>query len=367
VADYRRERVRSPNVFFELLVMIMDASPSASLTTVSAPTQHESSVIWEAMVIWEAIWKHARRLAILAALAMCSESMTAQDLAPRAYVISPVHSNAVTLTYSFYDGGLLLPGAIPITGATGRYNVPIFTYYHSLSMFGRSANVTASLPYAVGHFQADVLGEPARIYRSGLLDSSYRLSVNLKGGPAMGVPEFSKWKQKTLIGVSVRVLAPTGQYDHTKLVNWGSNRWSFKPELGFSKRWNKILVDAYGGAWFYTLNSAYFDHNQYIPGTQSQSESPIGSFEGHLSYDFKSGTWVSLDGNLWFGGTTSLNGVSNPATRQVGSRIGGTGALRLSSHQSVKISYSEGTYIRYGGNYQNVSVAWQYSCLGRPK
>jgi hypothetical protein len=29
-------------------------------------------------------------------------------------------------------------------------------------------------------------------------------------------------------------------------------------------------------------------------------------------------------------------------------------------------SYSNGTCIRFGGNYQNVSVAWQYSWLGRP-
>jgi hypothetical protein len=50
----------------------------------------------------------------------------------------------------------------------------------------------------------------------------------------------------------------------------------------------------------------------------------------------------------------------------VGSRLGGTGSLRLSRHHSVKISYSNGTYVRFGGNYQNVSVAWQYSWLGRP-
>ena len=38
----------------------------------------------------------------------------------------------------------------------------------------------------------------------------------------------------------------------------------------------------------------------------------------------------------------------------------------LTKHQSLKFSYSDGTYIRYGGNYQNVSAAWQYSWLGRP-
>ena len=187
-------------------------------------------------------WKLVCKLALSAALATCSRPLPAQDLAPRAYIITPLHSNAITLTYSFYDGSLLFDGAVPITGATGKYNVPVFSYYHSFNMFGRSANVTASLPYAIGHFQATVLGEPNRIYRSGLLDSSYRLSVNLKGGPSMELPEYHKWKQKTLIGVSLRVVAPTGQYDPTKLVNWSANRWAVRPELGYSKRWDKILL-----------------------------------------------------------------------------------------------------------------------------
>jgi len=79
--------------------------------------------------------------------------LSAQDLSPRAYVITPLHSNAVILIWSFYDGSILLDGTAPITGATGTYYVPIFSYYHSFSFFGRSANITASLPYAVGNFQ----------------------------------------------------------------------------------------------------------------------------------------------------------------------------------------------------------------------
>src|SRR5215472_4138266 len=81
-----------------------------------------------------------------------SHFLLAQDLAPRAYIITPTHSNAVTVTWSFYDGGLNFTGTIPIT-ATGTYNVPVFAYYHFLSVLGRSANITASLPYGVGTFQ----------------------------------------------------------------------------------------------------------------------------------------------------------------------------------------------------------------------
>lgn len=293
--------------------------------------------------------------------------LSAQDLAPRAYIITPVHWNAVTLTYSFYDGDVLFDGAAPITNASAKINVPIFTLYHSLHLFGRSANFLGSLPYGVGNFQGNVAGSqtPTAIYRSGLLDSIFRFSVNLKGGPAMDPREFSKWRQKLLIGVSLKVVAPTGQYDPTKLVNYGSNHWAFKPEVGLSREWGHWVVDTYGGAWLYTRNSDYFSPGPGVPNVQTQSA--IGSFEGHLSYDVKPRFWASLDGNFWFGGSTSVNGVQNPSTLQRSSRIGGTLAYPVNKHQSLKLSYSRGDYVRYGGNFNNVSFAWQYSWIGRPK
>jgi hypothetical protein len=290
----------------------------------------------------------------------------AQDLAPRAYLITPVHSNAVTLTYSFFDGSLLFEGTAPITGATARAHVAIFNYSRSLSFFGRTANFTASLPYGVGNFRGIVVDAETHAYRSGLLPATFRFSVNLIGGRAMNVAEFMKWRQKTILGISLRLVPETGQYDPTKLINFGTNRWAFKPELGYSQRWGHWILDAYGGVWLYTTNSEFFSHNQFSPGTNTQTQSPIGSFEGHLSYDFKPRLWVSLDGNYWFGGATSLNGIENPSTLQKNSRLGGTASIPLSKHQSIKFSYSNGAYIKYGGNFQNVSLAWQYSWLGRP-
>src|SRR5437879_355011 len=93
------------------------------------------------------------------AVACLFQALVAQDLSPRAYVITPLHSNAITLTYSFYDGSLFFNGALPVTDAKGRYSVPIFTLYHSFGFFGHSANVNASLPYAVGNFSGQVTGE----------------------------------------------------------------------------------------------------------------------------------------------------------------------------------------------------------------
>jgi hypothetical protein len=304
-----------------------------------------------------------RCILVLLGLTAATAVLSAQDLAPRAYLITPRGGNAVTLTWSFYDGGVDFNGTIPITGATGQYHVPVFTFYHSLSFFRRSANITASLPYGVGTFQGSVLGTQESIYRSGLLDMSFRFSVNLIGGPAMPVEQFLKWKEKTLLGVSVKVVAPTGQYSGFKLVNWGINRWGVKPEMGLSRRWNKWILDAYGGAWFYTTNQQFF--NGTVPVLQTQA--PIGSFEGHLSRNFGNRAWASLDGNFWFGGATTLNGIQNSATRQTSSRLGATVSIPITKHQSLKVAYSKGTYIRFGGDYQNLQVAWQYSWLGKPR
>ncbi|MGB7437063.1 MAG: transporter [Candidatus Acidiferrum sp.] len=287
-----------------------------------------------------------------------------QDLAPRAYVITPLHSNAITLTYSYYTGSLQFDGAVPITGATGKINMPIVTYYHSLNFFGRSANILATPPYAVGNLQGHAFGAEGHLYRSGLLDSVYRFSVNLKGGPAMPLEEMRKWRQKMLIGVSLKVVAPTGQYDGTKLINWGNNRWGFKPEVGYSQRWGHWLLDAYAAAWFYTTNPEFFSYNQFVPGLQTQSESPVAACEGHLSYDIRPRFWVSLDANFWRGGETSLSGVANPKTIQQNSRIGATASIPITRHQSLKASYSDGAYINYGGNFQNLSIGWQYSWIG---
>ena len=290
--------------------------------------------------------------------------LSAQNLAPRAYLITPVHANAVTVTWSYYDGGINFNGVVPVTNANGTFSVPSLVYTHSFSFFGRSANVNAALPYLVGNFTGDVIGTQHSVYRSGLMDLGFRVSVNLKGGRAMTPQEFMKWKQKVILGVSLKVVAPTGQYDPERLINPGIHHWAFKPEFGYSQRFGKWILDGYAGAWFYTTNNQFFD----IPVPAPQHQAPIGSFEGHLSYNFpKRGMWASLDGNYWFGGEATLNRVSQSGTQQRASRLGGTVAVPITDHQSLKFAYSDGTYIRFGGGWQEVSVAWQYAWLGRPK
>jgi hypothetical protein len=307
-------------------------------------------------------------LVLSAATLLCSlQVLSAQDLRPRAYVITPIDSNAVIEGYAFNDGSIYFGTLLPITNGSGRYSVPNISYYHSLSLFNRSANFTATLPYVVGTFQGQVKTSEQKIYRSGMADSILRFSVNLIGGPAIPATDFVKWKEETVLGASLQVVAPTGQYYASHLINPGSNRWGFKPELGFSRRWGNWILDAYAGVWLFTANNNYLTGSEFSKRQNTLTEAPVGAVEMHLSYDVRPRLWASIDGNYWYGGETTVDNVHKIGSLQADSRIGGTVSVPLNKHQSLKFSYSDGELARIGGTFQTVSFAWQYSWLGRPR
>ena len=291
---------------------------------------------------------------------LASGRVCAQDLTPRAYLITPVGSNAVTLSYSFSDGSVFTDPTLPITDSKARFSAQIFSYYHSFSLLGRSANVVGSVPYALGNFRGIVADAEKQAYRSGLADTRFRVSVNLKGGPAMSLREFVEWREKTTVGASLTVAAPTGQYDPARAINPGLHRWAVKPELGFSRRFGGWSVDLYGGMWFFAANPAFF------PGNNMRTQAPVASAEAHLVRYLTRRCWLSLDTNYWTGGRTTV-GATRKADYQRNSRVGATVAIPLNQRQSFKFGFSAGAYIPIGGDYRNFSVGWQYSWLhGRP-
>ena len=158
--------------------------------------------------------------------------LSAQDLRPRAYVITPIHSNAVIVGYAFNDGSIFFGAVLPITDASGQYSVPNISYYHSVSFFKRSANFTATLPYVVGTFQGEVKEATNPFIVLGWR-TQFFASVNLIGGPAMAPRRLCEVETEDHLGISIQVVAPTGQYYPGHLISPGSNRWAFKPGTWF--------------------------------------------------------------------------------------------------------------------------------------
>lgn len=308
----------------------------------------------------------AQRRALLSFVACLMPALcAAQDLAPRAYFPAPVSSNAIILTYAFSDGELVFDATLPITDATGTIHTPLVSLYSAFGLFGRAASVTGTLPFATGHLRGNVGGEARAITRTGLADTVVRLAVNVVGARALSPREFVKTPlPRSLLGASIKVVAPTGQYDPTRLINIGANRWAFRPELGYTGRAGRVVVDAFAGLWLFTANNS-FGVSAANPDGAKRTQDPIGAFELHVSYDVKPRLWLSADVNYWRGGRTSVNGVEAGQTLQANSRLGLTGSVPLTRRQSLKVSYSDGVIVRIGGNFRVFSVGWQYGWLGR--
>ena len=280
----------------------------------------------------------------------------AQDLEPRAYAAAPVGANFIVVAGGHSTGGVLTDPSLPVEDVEATVNAATLGAGTTFSLFGRTALVVAAFPYAVAHAAGRVEETTASISRSGLVDPRLKLSVNLVGGRALRPEEFVKTKRPTIVGVSLSVAPPLGQYDPSKLINLGANRWSFKPEVGISRLINNWTVDGYAGVLLFTTN------DQFYTGSSIRTQDPIFALQGHVSYTFKPRLWLAFDGTWYSGGTTSINGVDKQDLIR-NSRFGATASFPLFRQQSLKFAFSRGATTRVGANFTTASVAWQFSWL----
>jgi len=275
----------------------------------------------------------------------------AQELEPRAYSVSPVGVNIVALGYGRSVGDLSFDPTLPIEDAEATINASSVGYFRAINLLGRSANVAVAVPYLWGNAQGRLGGEFQSPTRSGLADTRLRFAVNLVGAPAMNLKQFAAYRQKTNLGFSLAVVAPTGQYDPNKLINVGSNRWAFRPELGLSRAVGNWTFDVYGGAWLFTTNENFQG--------RTKSQKPIGTAQFHMSYDLAPRLWVAFNANFFTGGKTRVDGTER-MDFQRNSRLGTTVSIPVDRRQSVKIAFSTGAYTTIGGDFNSVAIAYQY-------
>ena len=297
------------------------------------------------------------RLMLSIVLLGCCSSLMAQELEPRAYASSPVGLHAVLGVYSRSDGSVVMDPTLPVEDVTASINGAALGYFQSLDFFGRFANIGLSVPYAWGSIQGLLEGEFTRITRSGLGDPRLRFAVNLVGAPALKPAEFAKYRQTTNLGVSFSLAAPLGQYDPVKLINLGTNRWAFKPELGLSHLRGKWLLEAAAGVWFFA------DNNEFL-GTSKREQDPVLSLQGHVIYSLPKRMWLGFNANFFTGGNTRTDGVDSSSPSLRNSRFGATFSVPIYRRHSFKISYDNGVITRLGGDFSRLSVGYQFVWLG---
>ena len=289
---------------------------------------------------------------VVGALLVLALPSVGQELEPAAYKVVPINVNLFQVGYVLAVGDVNFTPALPVEDAEATINTMTVMYGRTLGIFGRSANFGIVAPITVGHLEGIYIGEFTEVDRTGLRDPMLRLAVNLYGGPAMELKEFASYKPKTNIGASLRILAPLGQYDSTKLINLGANRWSFKPEIGVTRALGKWSLEFYAGVWLFTDNTDFF-------GGKTREQDPIGSFQLHTLYTFKPGMWLALDINYYSGGTTKVDGLENLDLQQ-NSRAGLTYMVPLNRRSTLRFAYSRGARTTIGAAFDAFAVGYSY-------
>jgi hypothetical protein len=289
--------------------------------------------------------------AVIALLFVVSQAH-AGEIEPRAYVNTPVGINFLLAGYSYSDGGLSTADSSPIKDAQLKINTGVLAYARTLDVWGKSGKFDVIVPYSQLSGTAMVAGQRRERNVSGLNDPLFRFSVNFYGAPALSLQEFANYHQDVLIGASVQVSAPLGQYDKDKLVNLGNNRWSVKPGIGISKAWGALTVELSTGVTFFSNNDDYF-------GGTTLEQDPVWTTQLHLTYNLGHGVWAALSGTYDYGGRTTIGGVRSE-DQLSNSRVGATLALPVTRRNSIKLYASNSVYTSAGSNYYLVGIVWQY-------
>jgi hypothetical protein len=287
--------------------------------------------------------------------------LSAQDLDPRAYAHVPVNGTFLVWGFSVSHGGVVSDPTLPVTDVNATVETPSVGVGRSFDLFGKTAQVFGVLPYSWAQASGKVLGEGKDITRAGLYDMRIRLSVLVRGAPAASVAQFARAPRRTILGTSLTVVAPTGQFFPDRLINLGTNRWAFKPEFAVSQPMGqKWLLDVYSALWLFTAN------NSFYPGTATRTQEPMGAFQAHLSYNFTRLLWAALDATYYVGGRSTVDGIENN-DRQSNTRVGATLVFPVGRRHSIKLAVSKGAIVRSGADFSTFSFGWQTAWVARPK
>lgn len=290
--------------------------------------------------------------AILVAAAMAVTGGSAQEIEPRAYANAPVGVNFLIVGATYSSGALIFDEAVPITDARLKTPATVLAYARSFGLWGQNAKVDVIVPYTWLSGDAKFQGDPVSREVDGFADPRVRLSINFHGAPALSLEEFRAYKQDLIVAASVQVVFPVGQYDPSRLVNIGSNRWAGKLETGVSKALGKWSLESALAATFYG------DNDEFYQGTTREQET-LFALQGHAIRSFGKGSWLALDVTYYTGGRTTIGGVKGDDLQRTW-RGGGTLALPVNRRNSVKLYASTGVSARTGNNYDLFGVGWQY-------
>ncbi len=248
-------------------------------------------------------------------------------------------TNLFSLTYISASGNTnpVDPAHTIVPGADFDADLLLVGYSRSFSLFGRTA--VGSIVVPVGDLGGEVGGFLFSLKDSarGFGDPILQLDVNLIGAPAMkNVPDLLRYEPDFTVDLVFTLAIPIGEYDDNSLANIGQNRWYGRVgvpimiSLGDWVPGSRTTLEFLPAVWF-------FGDNDDLLG-QTVENDPLFQFESHLTRDFTETFWGSLDVVWYYGGKSTIGGLSGEALNEVG--VGFTFGYQINDNLMLTAGYT---------------------------
>ena len=247
------------------------------------------------------------RLVLLCfSLAIVSFPCRAQDLQPRRWSHLPIDSNFTGGGYAYADGGVAFDPVLLIDDVSMEMHTLPLQYIRTFEWAGRTARVDFLQAYQDAEWNGQVDGVSTRVTRSGFSDSVVRFAMNVIGSPPLSGTEYTEYRaameRDTIVGLALELQLPTGQYFNDKLLNLGTNRFTFRPQLGMVHRRGKWSGELTASTWLYTDNDDFFNGN-YL------EQAPLYTLQLFADHTLQPGLWIGGGIAYGMGAESTLNGI----------------------------------------------------------
>lgn len=293
----------------------------------------------------------AKYTLLVCLILLTSVLQRAQDVQPRVYAPAPVGVNLFTLGYAYSAGSVLFDKTVPIDDVLAKIHSFSAVYSRSTELFGMAGRFDAALPFVKGNWTGNVVKKEESTSLTGIGDPILRFALFLAGAPALSKEKFACFKPKTIVGITLRIQLPLGQYDPNRIINLGSNRWMISPQIGLWHVFKNFTLEAYAGVWLFTDNKEF-------QGTKVKSQEPLYTFQVHVSYSFPNGIWIAASSRQSLGGAVKIDG-GDRLDPETNNRLGFTIAIPVGSSYSLKFIATTGAAATVGNDYSTIAVAGQ--------
>jgi hypothetical protein len=250
---------------------------------------------------------------ILLLFFILSSPCLGEELEPRQWAHLPIDTNFIGAGYAYTEAGIDFDPVLTIEKGQMEMHTWAAKYIRSFTLFKKTARIDLLQAYQKGRWSGLLDSVPTTVKRSGWSDTNLRFAINLYGAPPLKGKEYSAYragvKVETIVGAGLSVQLPTGDYMNDKLINLGTNRFTFRPQLGVVHSWGNWSLETTG------LVALYTDNNEFYNGKKFEQD-PLYIIHSHLIYTISPGVWAGASAAYDYGGRSTVDGTSKDDLKQ---------------------------------------------------